>query len=77
MTITNTCEKFGSAPPGVGVGVGSPSVAEVVGSTIASLEGVEDAFGVIGSGNLVAANALASRGVRFHHARREDGCDDG
>jgi thiamine pyrophosphate-dependent acetolactate synthase large subunit-like protein len=50
--------------------VRDPSVAEVVGKTIAA-QGVEDAFGVIGSGNLIATNALRSNGARFHHARHE------
>jgi thiamine pyrophosphate-dependent acetolactate synthase large subunit-like protein len=49
-----------------------PSVADVVGSTIANL-GVSDAFGVLGSGNLIVTNALCSRGARFHHARHEGG----
>ncbi len=49
-----------------------PSVADVVGTTIASL-GVEDAFGVLGSGNLVVTNALCHGGARFHHARHENG----
>jgi thiamine pyrophosphate-dependent acetolactate synthase large subunit-like protein len=54
-------------------GVGAPrSVSEVVGQTLAAT-GVTDAFGVLGSGNLIATNALCSRGARFHHARREDG----
>src|SRR6185437_16053999 len=48
------------------------SVADVVGQTLA-VTGVTDAFGVLGSGNLVVTNALCSRGARFHHARREDG----
>ncbi|HEY2318622.1 MAG TPA: thiamine pyrophosphate-binding protein [Solirubrobacteraceae bacterium] len=48
------------------------SVADVVGQTLAAT-GVTDAFGVLGSGNLVVTNALCSRGARFHHARREDG----
>ncbi|HEY3728688.1 MAG TPA: thiamine pyrophosphate-binding protein [Solirubrobacteraceae bacterium] len=48
------------------------SVADVVGTTIAA-QGVKDAFGVVGSGNLVVTNALCEGGVRFHHARREDG----
>jgi thiamine pyrophosphate-dependent acetolactate synthase large subunit-like protein len=48
------------------------SVADVVGQTLAAT-GVSDAFGVLGSGNLVVTNALCSRGARFHHARREDG----
>jgi thiamine pyrophosphate-dependent acetolactate synthase large subunit-like protein len=48
------------------------SVADVVGTTIAEL-GIQDAFGVIGSGNLVVTNALCSQGARFHHARHESG----
>ena len=46
------------------------SVADVVGQTIAA-QGVKDAFGVIGSGNLVVTNALCRHGARFHHARHE------
>jgi thiamine pyrophosphate-dependent acetolactate synthase large subunit-like protein len=52
--------------------VSDPTVAEVVGKTIAA-QGVEDAFGVLGSGNLIATNALCSKGARFHHARHEGG----
>ena len=48
------------------------SVADVVGATIAAT-GLTDAFGVIGSGNLVVTNALCARGARFHHARHEGG----
>jgi thiamine pyrophosphate-dependent acetolactate synthase large subunit-like protein len=48
------------------------SVADVVGATIAAL-GVRDAFGVIGSGNLVVTNALCEGGARFHPARHEGG----
>jgi thiamine pyrophosphate-dependent acetolactate synthase large subunit-like protein len=48
------------------------SVADVVGATIAAT-GLTDAFGVIGSGNLVVSNALCSTGARFHHARHEAG----
>src|ERR1700760_1506662 len=48
------------------------SVADVVGATIAA-QGVKDAFGVLGSGNLIVTNALCSGGARFHPARREDG----
>ncbi len=48
------------------------SVADVVGATIAA-QGVEHAFGVLGSGNLIATNALAKGGVQFHHARHECG----
>jgi len=50
----------------------SDSVADVVGQTVAS-QGVQDAFGVLGSGNLVVTNALCSGGARFHHARHEGG----
>ncbi len=46
------------------------SVADVVGATIAA-QGVKDAFGILGSGNLVVTNALCRHGVRFHHARQE------
>jgi thiamine pyrophosphate-dependent acetolactate synthase large subunit-like protein len=48
------------------------SVADVVGATIAAT-GVQHAFGVIGSGNLVVTNALCRGGARFHHARHEGG----
>ncbi len=41
------------------------SVADVVGATIAA-QGVHDAFGVIGSGNLVVTNALCRGGAQFH-----------
>jgi thiamine pyrophosphate-dependent acetolactate synthase large subunit-like protein len=46
------------------------SVADVVGETIGA-QGVKDAFGVLGSGNLVVTNALCRRGTQFHHARHE------
>jgi thiamine pyrophosphate-dependent acetolactate synthase large subunit-like protein len=48
------------------------SVADVVGATVAA-QGVKDAFGILGSGNLVVTNALCEGGVRFHHARHEEG----
>jgi thiamine pyrophosphate-dependent acetolactate synthase large subunit-like protein len=48
------------------------SVADVVGATIAA-QGVEHAFGVIGSGNLVVSNALCADGAKFHAARHEGG----
>jgi thiamine pyrophosphate-dependent acetolactate synthase large subunit-like protein len=48
------------------------SVADVVGETLGSF-GVPDAFGVIGSGNLVVTNALCRQGARFHPARQECG----
>jgi thiamine pyrophosphate-dependent acetolactate synthase large subunit-like protein len=44
----------------------------VVGATVAA-QGVEDAFGVLGSGNLIVTNALVNGGARFHHARHEGG----
>jgi acetolactate synthase I/II/III large subunit len=47
-----------------------PTVADVVGATIAA-QGVKDAFGVIGSGNLVVTNALCRHGAQFHPARHE------
>ena len=50
----------------------NPSVADVVGTTIAA-QGVIDAFGVLGSGNLVVTNALCEQDARFHHARHEGG----
>jgi thiamine pyrophosphate-dependent acetolactate synthase large subunit-like protein len=46
------------------------SVADVVGATIAA-QGVKDAFGILGSGNLIVTNALCRHGARFHHARHE------
>jgi thiamine pyrophosphate-dependent acetolactate synthase large subunit-like protein len=48
------------------------SVADAVGAAIAG-EGVRNAFGVLGSGNLVVTNALRRAGVAFHHARHEGG----
>ena len=48
------------------------SVADVVGATVAA-QGARDAFGVLGSGNLVATNALCAGGARFHAARHEGG----
>jgi thiamine pyrophosphate-dependent acetolactate synthase large subunit-like protein len=50
----------------------SATVADVIGATIAA-QGARDAFGVIGSGNLVVTNALAHHGARFHAARHEGG----
>jgi thiamine pyrophosphate-dependent acetolactate synthase large subunit-like protein len=48
------------------------SVADVVGATVAA-QGAQDAFGILGSGNLVVTNAMVRGGVRFHHARHEGG----
>jgi thiamine pyrophosphate-dependent acetolactate synthase large subunit-like protein len=48
------------------------SVADAVGAAIAAA-GVRNAFGVLGSGNLVVTNALRRAGVAFHHARHEGG----
>jgi len=47
-------------------------VADVIGATIAAT-GLTDAFGVLGSGNLIVTNALCAGGARFHHARHEGG----
>jgi thiamine pyrophosphate-dependent acetolactate synthase large subunit-like protein len=61
---------------GGGAPTAQPTVADVVGATIAA-QGVKDAFGVLGSGNLVVTNALCRHGggegsgARFHHARHE------
>src|SRR5512142_2202854 len=55
-----------------GAATPATSVADVVGTTIAA-QGVQDAFGVRGSGNLIVTNALCSHGARFHHARHEGG----
>ena len=68
----------GSARNGAGASTAQPSVADVVGATIAG-QGVRDAFGVLGrfglgSGNLVVTNALCrggAGGVQFHQARHE------
>ena len=43
-----------------------------MGRTLAAL-GVRDAFGVLGSGNFVATQALHAAGAAFHHARHEGG----
>jgi thiamine pyrophosphate-dependent acetolactate synthase large subunit-like protein len=48
------------------------NAAEAVGQTLAQL-GVRDAFGVLGSGNFVATQALHAAGAAFHHARHEGG----
>ena len=50
----------------------SLTAAEVVGRTLAEL-GVRDAFGVLGSGNFLASQAMHAAGVAFHHARHEGG----
>ncbi len=55
---------------GAGASTVQPTVADVVGATIAA-QGVHDAFGVLGSGNLVVTNALVRHGAQFHHARHE------
>jgi thiamine pyrophosphate-dependent acetolactate synthase large subunit-like protein len=48
------------------------NAAEAVGRTLAAL-GVRDAFGVLGSGNFLASQALHAKGCAFHHARHEGG----
>jgi thiamine pyrophosphate-dependent acetolactate synthase large subunit-like protein len=46
------------------------NVAEAIGASLADL-GVQDAFGLIGSGNFAVTNAMVGRGVRFVGARHE------
>jgi thiamine pyrophosphate-dependent acetolactate synthase large subunit-like protein len=48
------------------------NAAEAAGRTLHAL-GVRDAFGVLGSGNFVATQALHAAGAAFHHARHEGG----
>src|SRR3712207_4010079 len=48
------------------------NVAEAVGSTLARC-GVDTVFGVVGSGNFVATNAMVAAGARFVAARHEGG----
>ncbi|HSK61183.1 MAG TPA: thiamine pyrophosphate-binding protein, partial [Actinomycetospora sp.] len=50
----------------------TPTVAEVVGRTLADL-GVAHVYGVVGSGNFVVTNALRDAGVGFTAARHEGG----
>ena len=59
-----------SARNGARASTPEQTVADVVGATVAA-QGVKDAFGVLGSGNLVVTNALCRHGARFHHARHE------
>ena len=59
---------------GAGASTAQPTVADVVGATIAA-QGVRNAFGVLGSGNLIVTNALCRHGaggVQFHPARHEE-----
>jgi thiamine pyrophosphate-dependent acetolactate synthase large subunit-like protein len=51
---------------------GAPSVARVVGATLAAL-GVDTVFGVMGSGNAVVTNALVAGAARYVAARHEGG----
>jgi len=48
------------------------NVAEAVGHTLGGL-GVDDVFGVVGSGNFHVTNALVAGGARFVAARHEGG----
>jgi thiamine pyrophosphate-dependent acetolactate synthase large subunit-like protein len=50
----------------------APTVADVVGETLAGL-GTELVFGVVGSGNFHVTNALVARGARFVATRHEAG----
>ncbi len=65
-----SAEQGRNGPEPAGREAAQPSVADVVGATIAA-QGVKDAFGVLGSGNLVVTNALCRHGVQFHPARHE------
>jgi thiamine pyrophosphate-dependent acetolactate synthase large subunit-like protein len=60
----------GSVPSSTGAATAPTTVADVVGATVAA-QGVRDAFGVLGSGNLVVTNALCRHGAQFHPARHE------
>src|SRR5215212_5989027 len=51
---------------------GSPTAADAVGTTLAA-HGVDTVFGVVGSGNFVATNAIRRAGGRFLAARHEGG----
>jgi thiamine pyrophosphate-dependent acetolactate synthase large subunit-like protein len=51
---------------------GRANVAHVVGAELAEL-GVDTAFGLLGSGNLVVTNALCAGGAAFYPARHEAG----
>jgi thiamine pyrophosphate-dependent acetolactate synthase large subunit-like protein len=71
--VSKVAVSSSEAGPGVReLAAPEPTVADVVGATIAA-QGVTDAFGVLGSGNLVVTNALRRDGARFHHARHEGG----
>ena len=59
-----------NGPPPTARETAHGSVADAVGATIAA-QGVKDAFGILGSGNLVVTNALCRHGAQFHHARHE------
>ena len=54
------------------VAVRRRQVADAVGGALAHA-GVDTVFGVLGSGNLVATNALVAGGATFHAARHECG----
>src|SRR4029077_2025534 len=67
-------ERFGIPVPRAGAGRAflSMRVAEAVGRGLAGL-GVNNVFGVVGSGNFHVTNALVAGGARFVAARREGG----
>jgi thiamine pyrophosphate-dependent acetolactate synthase large subunit-like protein len=50
----------------------APTVADIVGQTLAA-QGVRNVFGLLGSGNMVATEALVSHGAILHHSRLEAG----
>ena len=78
VELGSGCGRGGHGPSRYHTVAGRRAVnaAEAVGRTLAAL-GVRDAFGVLGSGNFVATQALHAAGAAFHHARHEGGaiCD--
>jgi thiamine pyrophosphate-dependent acetolactate synthase large subunit-like protein len=67
-TVSHRVARAAAAP----VACAGMNAAEAVGRTLHAL-GVRDAFGVLGSGNFVATQALHAAGAAFHHARHEGG----
>ncbi|MEV4951181.1 thiamine pyrophosphate-binding protein [Paenarthrobacter nitroguajacolicus] len=72
MTLTTSSPKAGKASTPADTEPSAVTVAELVGTTLASL-GVGHVFGVVGSGNFVVTNALRRAGVPFTAARHEGG----
>lgn len=72
MTLTTSSPKADEASTWADTEPSAVTVAELVGTTLASL-GVGHVFGVVGSGNFVVTNALRRAGVPFTAARHEGG----